>query len=107
MGYYKQEHMGHEYFVDKAGQRWFCTGDIGQVHPDGCLQIVGVCPSSSSCLSQPSFDGIYINTPFTLDYMAGICFQRDLDHTNTQFAFDGPECEELFSICFQIGKKTW
>lgn len=62
MGYYKQEHMGHEYFVDKAGQRWFCTGDIGQVHPDGCLQIVGVCPSSS-CLSQLSFDGIYINTP--------------------------------------------
>lgn len=45
MGYYKQENMGHEYFVDKVGQRWFCTGDIGQVHPDGCLQIVGVCPS--------------------------------------------------------------
>lgn len=47
LGYYKQEHMNQDYFVDKAGQRWFCTGDIGEVHPDGCLQIVGVYPSSS------------------------------------------------------------
>lgn len=47
LGYYKQEHMNQDYFVDKAGQRWFCTGDIGEVHPDGCLQIVGVYPSSA------------------------------------------------------------
>lgn len=44
MGYYKFDNMtSDEYFVDENGQRWFCTGDIGEIHPDGCLQIVGVC----------------------------------------------------------------
>uniref|UniRef100_A0AAY5K3E0 long-chain-fatty-acid--CoA ligase n=1 Tax=Esox lucius TaxID=8010 RepID=A0AAY5K3E0_ESOLU len=40
MGYYKNENSNQDYFVDENGQRWFCTGDVGEVHPDGCLQIV-------------------------------------------------------------------
>uniref|UniRef100_A0A8C9SZH6 long-chain-fatty-acid--CoA ligase n=3 Tax=Scleropages formosus TaxID=113540 RepID=A0A8C9SZH6_SCLFO len=40
MGYYKSEHLNEDYFVDEKGQRWFCTGDVGEMHPDGCLQIV-------------------------------------------------------------------
>lgn len=42
MGYYKSEGKNHEdFFVDAKGQRWFCTGDIGEFHPDGCLKIIG------------------------------------------------------------------
>ncbi|KAL2584310.1 hypothetical protein GLYMA_14G149700v4 [Glycine max] len=26
--------------VDERGMRWFYTGDIGRVHPDGCLEII-------------------------------------------------------------------
>ena len=42
MGYYKSKGKNHEdFFVDENGMRWFCTGDIGEVHPDGCLKIIG------------------------------------------------------------------
>eukprot|EP00064_Thunnus_orientalis_P005790 superscaffoldBa00000583_g5804 len=41
MGYYKNEGKNREdFFVDEKGQRWFCTGDIGEFHPDGCLKII-------------------------------------------------------------------
>lgn len=42
MGYYRSDTTSEEFFIDENGQRWFCTGDIGEIHPDGCLQIVGV-----------------------------------------------------------------
>ncbi|XP_061776111.1 long-chain-fatty-acid--CoA ligase 3b [Nerophis ophidion] len=41
MGYYKNDIKNREdFFVDAKGQRWFCTGDIGEFHSDGCLKII-------------------------------------------------------------------
>lgn len=40
MGYYKNKKNGEDFFVDENGQRWFCTGDIGEIHGDGCLKII-------------------------------------------------------------------
>ncbi|XP_078544919.1 long-chain-fatty-acid--CoA ligase 4 isoform X2 [Lissotriton helveticus] len=41
MGYFKNEEKTKEDFsVDENGQRWFSTGDIGEIHSDGCLQII-------------------------------------------------------------------
>ncbi|KAM4021134.1 long-chain-fatty-acid--CoA ligase 4 isoform 1-T2 [Anomaloglossus baeobatrachus] len=41
MGYFKNDEKSLEdFYVDDNGQRWFCTGDIGEFHPDGCLQII-------------------------------------------------------------------
>uniref|UniRef100_A0A667ZT10 long-chain-fatty-acid--CoA ligase n=1 Tax=Myripristis murdjan TaxID=586833 RepID=A0A667ZT10_9TELE len=41
MGYYKNQAKNQEDFcVDENGQRWFCTGDIGEFHDDGCLKII-------------------------------------------------------------------
>ncbi|XP_076832808.1 long-chain-fatty-acid--CoA ligase 3a [Brachyhypopomus gauderio] len=41
LGYYKNEALNQEdFFVDEKGQRWFCTGDIGEFHADGCLKII-------------------------------------------------------------------
>uniref|UniRef100_A0AAY4AKN4 long-chain-fatty-acid--CoA ligase n=1 Tax=Denticeps clupeoides TaxID=299321 RepID=A0AAY4AKN4_9TELE len=39
MGYYKSEHLNGDFLMEN-GQRWFCTGDVGEIHDDGCLQIV-------------------------------------------------------------------
>ncbi|XP_057733322.1 long chain acyl-CoA synthetase 8 [Arachis stenosperma] len=40
-GYFKnQEKTNEVYKVDENGLRWFYTGDIGQFHPDGCLEII-------------------------------------------------------------------
>uniref|UniRef100_A0A7N8WSW4 long-chain-fatty-acid--CoA ligase n=1 Tax=Mastacembelus armatus TaxID=205130 RepID=A0A7N8WSW4_9TELE len=41
MGYYKSDPKNQEdFFVDENRQRWFCTGDIGEFHKDGCLKII-------------------------------------------------------------------
>lgn len=40
MGYYRTDGNDQDFFVDNNGQRWFCTGDVGEIYPDGCLQIV-------------------------------------------------------------------
>ncbi|KAI9200682.1 hypothetical protein LWI28_011610 [Acer negundo] len=41
LGYFKNEEKTKEvYKVDERGMRWFYTGDIGQFHGDGCLEII-------------------------------------------------------------------
>lgn len=41
LGYFKNEDKTNEvYKVDERGMRWFYTGDIGQFHADGCLEII-------------------------------------------------------------------
>ncbi|XP_019395959.1 PREDICTED: long-chain-fatty-acid--CoA ligase 4 isoform X2 [Crocodylus porosus] len=41
LGYFKNdEKTTEEFSVDENGQRWFYTGDIGEFHSDGCLQII-------------------------------------------------------------------
>ncbi|CAI7785298.1 unnamed protein product, partial [Closterium sp. NIES-54] len=41
LGYWKDKEKTEEVFSEDAqGMRWFRTGDIGAVHPDGCIQIM-------------------------------------------------------------------
>lgn len=41
VGYFKNEEKTKEvYKDDERGMRWFYTGDIGQFHADGCLEII-------------------------------------------------------------------
>lgn len=41
VGYFKNEEKTKEvYKVDEKGMKWFYTGDVGQIHADGCLEII-------------------------------------------------------------------
>lgn len=40
-GYYKNPEKTREEFVDVEGRRWFRSGDIGELHHDGCIKIIG------------------------------------------------------------------
>lgn len=58
-GYFKNpKKTAQEFEVDRNGQRWFHTGDIGEFHPDGCLKIIG----------NNVLDLILLEIPFTSAY---------------------------------------
>lgn len=39
-GYYKNPEKTKEEFIDAEGRRWFRTGDIAELHHDGCFKII-------------------------------------------------------------------
>ncbi|KAI1278034.1 Long-chain-fatty-acid--CoA ligase 4 [Halotydeus destructor] len=39
-GYFKNDQLTSEAYRDEEGTRWFYTGDIGEVHPDGSIKII-------------------------------------------------------------------
>ena len=41
MGYFKQPGKTKEEFFESDGRRWFRTGDIGLIYPNGTIKIVG------------------------------------------------------------------
>ncbi|XP_043913217.1 long-chain-fatty-acid--CoA ligase 4 [Protopterus annectens] len=40
IGYFQSEGNTKEDFFTENEQRWFCTGDVGEMHSDGCLEII-------------------------------------------------------------------
>ncbi|CAB3230315.1 unnamed protein product [Arctia plantaginis] len=39
-GYYKNPEKSKEEFIETEGRRWFRSGDIGELHHDGCIKII-------------------------------------------------------------------
>lgn len=42
LGYYKNLDQTIADFHVVNGKRWFASGDIGEFHKDGCLEIIGL-----------------------------------------------------------------
>ncbi|KAI1304657.1 Long-chain-fatty-acid--CoA ligase 4 [Halotydeus destructor] len=40
MGYFKREDETQESFYEEDGRRWFISGDIGEIFPDGTVKII-------------------------------------------------------------------
>lgn len=51
-GYYKLPgKTAEDFFDDSEGRRWFKTGDVGEIHPDGVLKIIGEFDGNSKRLN--------------------------------------------------------
>jgi len=40
LGYFKNDDLTKEAFYEQDGKRWFYTGDIGEIYPDGTIKII-------------------------------------------------------------------
>lgn len=102
MGYYKNEAENQaDFFVDECGQRWFCTGDIGEIHPDGCLKIIDrkkdlVKLQAGEYVSLGKVEAILKNCPF----IDNICAYANSDESYV-IGFVVPNQKKLLALAEQ------
>lgn len=109
MGYYRIDaSKSDDFYVDQAGQRWFCTGDIGEMHPDGCLQIVDrkkdlVKLQAGEYVSLGKVESALKNCPL----IDNICAYANSDQ-NYVISFVVPNQKQLTALAHQKGiEGTW
>ncbi|XP_041850751.1 long-chain-fatty-acid--CoA ligase 3a [Melanotaenia boesemani] len=109
MGYYKSEAKNQEDFmVDENGQRWFCTGDIGEFHEDGCLKIIDrkkdlVKLQAGEYISPGKVEAVLKNCPL----VDNICVYANSDETYV-IGFVVPNQKQLMALTGQYGiRGSW
>uniref|UniRef100_A0A8C8J1Z4 long-chain-fatty-acid--CoA ligase n=1 Tax=Oncorhynchus tshawytscha TaxID=74940 RepID=A0A8C8J1Z4_ONCTS len=109
MGYYKNEVKNREdFFVDSNGQRWFCTGDIGEFLPDGCLKIIDrkkdlVKLQAGEYVSLGKVEAMLKNCPF----VDNICAYANSDQSYV-IGFVVPNQKQLMALAEQRGLRgSW
>ncbi|XP_061538439.1 long-chain-fatty-acid--CoA ligase 3a isoform X2 [Phycodurus eques] len=104
MGYYKNRAENQsDFFVDESGQRWFCTGDIGEIHEDGCLKIIDrkkdlVKLQGGEYVSLGKVEAVLKNCPL----VDNICTYAKSDETYA-IAFMVPNEKQLQTLADQYG----
>nr|XP_061797149.1 fatty acid CoA ligase Acsl3-like isoform X1 [Nerophis lumbriciformis] len=104
MGYYKKgKESQRDFFVDESGQRWFCTGDIGEVHKDGGLKIIDrkkdlVKLQAGEYVSLGKVEATLKNCPL----VDNICTYAKSDETYA-IAFVVPNQKQLQALADQYG----
>ncbi|XP_024128967.1 long-chain-fatty-acid--CoA ligase 3b [Oryzias melastigma] len=109
MGYYKYDGKNQgDFFVDANGQRWFCTGDIGEFHPDGCLKIIDrkkdlVKLQAGEYVSLGKVEAVLKNCPL----IDNICAYANSDQSYV-ISFVVPNHKQLMAVAEQMQiKGTW
>uniref|UniRef100_A0A7N8XRY5 long-chain-fatty-acid--CoA ligase n=1 Tax=Mastacembelus armatus TaxID=205130 RepID=A0A7N8XRY5_9TELE len=108
MGYYKNKTKNEDFFVDENGQRWFCTGDIGEFHPDGCLKIIDrkkdlVKLQAGEYVSLGKVEAVLKNCPL----IDNICAYANSDQSYV-ISFVVPNHKQLMLLAEQMQVKgTW
>uniref|UniRef100_A0AAX7UPB4 long-chain-fatty-acid--CoA ligase n=1 Tax=Astatotilapia calliptera TaxID=8154 RepID=A0AAX7UPB4_ASTCA len=109
MGYYKSKgKIQDDFFVDKNGQRWFCTGDIGEFHPDGCLKIIDrkkdlVKLQAGEYVSLGKVEAVLKNCPL----IDNICAYANSDQSYV-ISFVVPNHKQLMALAEQMQiKDSW
>lgn len=106
VGYYKNQQLTKEFFKNENGIRWFHTGDIAQVYPNGSFKIIdrkkdiiklqfgediALGKTESKLIGCPFVDNIYIY---------GNSFHNYL------IALIAPNAKALKSLALQLGKEN-
>uniref|UniRef100_A0A669ER90 long-chain-fatty-acid--CoA ligase n=1 Tax=Oreochromis niloticus TaxID=8128 RepID=A0A669ER90_ORENI len=109
MGYYKKDAKNQEdFFVDENGQRWFCTGDIGEFQEDGCLKIIDrkkdlVKLQAGEYVSLGKVEAMLKNCPL----IDNICAYANSDETYV-IGFVVPNQKQLLALVDQYGiRGSW
>ncbi|KAK5868241.1 hypothetical protein PBY51_009273 [Eleginops maclovinus] len=103
MGYYKNGSKNEDFFVDQNGQRWFCTGDIGEFQKDGCLKIIDrkkdlVKLQAGEYVSLGKVEAMLKNCPL----VDNICAYANSDETYV-IGFVVPNQKHLLALADQYG----
>jgi len=105
-GYFKNKDKTNEDFIMLDGRRWFCTGDIGEFHPDGVLTIIDrkkdlVKLSHGEYISLGKVETALLTSPL----IDNICVHGNSFHTNL-IAFVVPNRKLLVELSEKLGVKN-
>lgn len=107
MGYYMNEEETEKvYWVDDKGTRWWRSGDIGEIYPDGTIKIIDrkkdlIKLQHGEYISLGKVESILKNCPF----IDNICVYGDSFH-NYLIAFVLPERNSLIRLAESLDKQN-
>ncbi|OQR74184.1 long-chain-fatty-acid--CoA ligase 4-like, partial [Tropilaelaps mercedesae] len=105
-GYYKNEELTREVFRGEGGVRWFYTGDIGEMYPNGTIKII----DRKKDLVKLQF-GEYVSLGKVemelkvLPFIDNVCVVGSSFHTFL-IALVSPNPQALAHIAHQLGKTS-
>ncbi|KAM4743101.1 long-chain-fatty-acid--CoA ligase 3a isoform 1-T2 [Anableps anableps] len=109
MGYYNCDAKKQEdFFIDENSQRWFYTGDIGEIHEDGCLKIIDrkkdlVKLQAGEYVSLGKVEAVLKNCPL----VDNICVYANSDETYV-IGFVVPNQKQLLALAGQYSiRGSW